>query len=548
MSWTASAATHVVAVGVQKAGAVSVKAAELAVKGSQKTVELASRGTEKGKELLSAGKDKAKKLTAETKEKAVVCAQYSKEKAVQIRAAGGGFVSSAASSIASGRVRLNQTLKRASEIVAPHNDVHMAEILSINDAAKQIPDATPLYLKALCDNWIAQWNENKTIESSPWRQLFTSSDAIKSLIYRILSDCTASKDPCSTAVNLVIAALHSDEEHARRILLSAMDAARSLKGSRIGPRLCEIVGSACVHSSESSDLKMAIERLRDEQKHHENVVQRLRSLPQIDEHGKADSHVSADSEDDILRERLLQSAELIDSNHRMISLVDDIDEVLKNTGRSAFEIEQFVSQVVSQRNLIEQDLSQVCTKQQEFSSKISDADAELIKSNHSVQLEIVAIEASRDAIKQRIEELETQLVHARAELTSSENHLVRVRQAGEVSKKHQVLQQDELNECELRGIQTIESLLKSLSVEISAAHSKIISDMQQTSSRCKQEHVSAMTTHCRHLVSSTSVMRRQLEFLNSEIADLDVKASKLQELGMSKELKSIPLQKQVRSI
>jgi uncharacterized protein YlxW (UPF0749 family) len=100
----------------------------------------------------------------------------------------------------------------------------------------------------------------------------------------------------------------------------------------------------------------------------------------------------------------------------------------------------------------------------------------------------------------------------------------------------------------LRGIQTIESLLKSLSVEISAAHSKIISDMQQTSSRCKQEHVSAMTTHCRHLVSSTSVMRRQLEFLNSEIADLDVKASKLQELGMSKELKSIPLQKQVRSI
>jgi hypothetical protein len=43
-------------------------------------------------------------------------------------------------------------------------------------------------------------------------------------------------------------------------------------------------------------------------------------------------------------------------------------------------------------------------------------------------------------------------------------------------------------------------------------------------------------------------MRRQLEFLNSEIADLDVKASKLQELGMSKELKSIPLQKQVRSI
>jgi chromosome segregation ATPase len=245
----------------------------------------------------------------------------------------------------------------------------------------------------------------------------------------------------------------------------------------------------------------------------------------------------------------------------MISLVDDIDEVLKNTGRSAFEIEQFVSQVVSQRNLIEQDLSQVCTKQQEFSSKISDADAELIKSNHSVQLEIVAIEASRDAIKQRIEELETQLVHARAELTSSENHLVRVRQAGEVSKKHQVLQQDELkkqytglvaeasqDECELRGIQTIESLLKSLSVEISAAHSKIISDMQQTSSRCKQEHVSAMTTHCRHLVSSTSVMRRQLEFLNSEIADLDVKASKLQELGMSKELKSIPLQKQVRSI
>ena len=87
MSWTASAATHVVAVGVQKAGAVTVKAAELAIKGSQKTVELASRGTEKGKELLSAGKDKAMKLSANTKEKAVVYAQYSKEKAVQIKAA-----------------------------------------------------------------------------------------------------------------------------------------------------------------------------------------------------------------------------------------------------------------------------------------------------------------------------------------------------------------------------------------------------------------------------------------------------------------------------
>ena len=54
-----------------------------------------------------------------------------------------------------------------------------------------------------------------------------------------------------------------------------------------------------------------------------------------------------------------------------------------------------------------------------------------------------------------------------------------------------------------------------------------------------------MTLHCRHLVSSTSIMRLQVEFLNSEIADLDAKASKLHELGMAKELKSIPSQKQV---
>jgi hypothetical protein len=561
MSWTASAATHVVAVGVQKAGAVSVKAAELAIKGSQKTVELASRGTEKGKELLSAGKDKAKKLTAETKEKAVVYAQYSKEKAVQIRAASGGFVSSAASSIASGRVRLNQTLKRASEMVAPHNDAHMAEILSINDAAKQIHVATPVYLKALCDNWLSLWDENKTIESSSWRQLFNSSDAIKCLTLRILSDCTAAKDVCPSAVNLVIGALHSDEEHARRILLSAMDAARSLKGSRIGPRLCEIVGSACVHSSESSDLKLATERLRVEQKHHEGVVLRLQSLPKIDEHGKTDLPASADSEDDILRERLLQSAELIDSNNRMISLVDDIDKILKTTALSASELEQFVSQVELQRNLIEQDLGHVRIKQQEVSSKISDADAELLKISDSTQLELVAAEESRDAIKQRISELEAQLVHARADLAAAENHLIHVRHAGEVSKKNQLQEHDTLqkqfagliaeasqDECELRGIQTIESLLKSFSLETSAAYSKIISEMQQTSCRCKEDHLSAMTTHCRHLVSSTSVMRRQVEFLNSEIADLDVKASKLQELGMTKELKSIPLQKQVRDV
>ena len=561
MSWTASAATHVVAVGVQKAGAVTVKAAELAIKGSQKTVELASRGTEKGKELLSAGKDKAMKLSANTKEKAVVYAQYSKEKAVQIKAASGGFVSSAASSIASGRVRLNQTLKRASEMVAPHNDAHMAEILSFNDASKQIPLATPVYLKALCDNWIALWDENKTIENSSWRQLFSSSEAIKCLTLRILSDCTVAKDPCASAVKLVIGALHSDQEHAQRILLSAMDAARSLKGSRIGSRLCEIVASACVHSSESSDLKLAIEKLRDEQKLHESVIQRLQSLTQIDGHGKTDSSASTDSEDDILRDRLLLSASLIDSNNRMLSLIDDIEGILKTTGLSASELEQFVSQVVSQRSVIEQDLSNVRLKQQEISSKLSDVDSELIQTHDSTHLELVAAQESRDAIKQRIEELEAQLAQARAELVASENNLVRVRRAGEASKKHQLQEQDSLqkqfnglvedasqDECELRGIQTIESLLKSLSLEISAAHSKVVSDMQQTNGRCKGDHLSAMTMHSRHLVSSTSVMRRQVEFLNSEIADLDVKASKLQELGMAKELKSIPLQKQARDI
>ena len=275
LSWTASAATAVVTVGVQKAGAGAVKAAELALKGSQKTVELASRGTERGKELLSAGKDKAKKLSAETKEKAVVYAQYSKEKAGQIRAASGGLVSSAASSIAFGRVRFNQTLKRASEMVAPHNDAHMAEIVDINDAARQVPHATPVYLQALCENWIKLWDENKTIESSSWRQLFCSSEAVKSLTLRVLIDCTAAKEPCPSAVRLIVGSLHSDEEHARRIVSSAMDAARSLKGSRIGVSLCDIVGSACVHCSESSDLKLALERLRVEQKQYDSVVQRL---------------------------------------------------------------------------------------------------------------------------------------------------------------------------------------------------------------------------------------------------------------------------------
>ena len=102
------------------------------------------------------------------------------------------------------------------------------------------------------------------------------------------------------------------------------------------------------------------------------------------------------------------------------------------------------------------------------------------------------------------------------------------------------------DESELCGIQTIESLLKSLSLEIGAAHQRIIAEMQQTHGRCKDDHLSAMTLHCRHLVSSTSVMRRQVEFLNSEIADLEAKASKLQELGMVKEFKSIPSQKQAR--
>jgi hypothetical protein len=560
MSWTASAATHVVAVGVQKAGAVSVKAAELAIKGSQKTVELASRGTEKGKELFSAGKDKAKKLSAETKEKAVVYAQYSKEKAGQIRAASGGFVSSAASSIASGRVRLNQTLKRASEIVAPHNDAHKAEIISINDAARQISTANPVYLKALCDNWITLWDENKTIDSSSWRQLFCSSDAIKCLTFRILNDCTAAKDPCPSSVNLVVGSLHSDEQHARRILFSAIDAARSLKGSRIASRLCEIVCSACIHCSESGDLKLEIEKLHNEQKHYESVSQRLQSLPKIDQHGKFNSSesVSTTSEDDVLRERLLQSAEMIDSHNRMFSLIEGIERILKTTGLSASELEHFVTQVVTQRDTIEQDLSSVRLKQQEVSSQSSDVDEELLRVNRSAHLELVTAQESRDGIKKRIEELEAQLAQARSELAASEKHLVSVLRAGEASKMQQLRQQESLrkqfdalaadalqDECELRGIQTIESLLKSLSHEISAAHSRTITEMQQSYSSCKDGHLSAMTLHCRHLVSSTSIMRLQVEFLNSEIADLDAKASKLHELGMAKELKSIPSQKQV---
>jgi hypothetical protein len=561
LSWTASAASAVVTVGVQKAGAGAVKAAEFAIKGSQKTVELASRGTERGKVLLSAGKDKAKKLSAETKEKAVVYAQYSKEKAGQIRAASGGLVNSAASSIAFGRVRLNQTLKRASEMVAPHNDAHMAEIVEINDSARQIPHATPVYLKALCDNWIKLWDENKTIESSSWRQLFCSSEAVKSLTLRALIDSTTSKEPCSSAVRLIVRSLHSDEEHATRILSSALDAARSLQGSRIGVNLCDIVGSACVHCSESSDLKLALERLRAEQKQYDSVVQQLQSLPAIDEHGKVVSSASPSTlaEDDVLRERLLKSAEMIDSQNRMFSLIEGIEHILKVTGLSASELEHFVSQVMLQRGVLEQDLSQLRVKQQQTSMQISDVDAELIKAGDLAHSELVGAQNVRDEILKHIQELEAQLEQARADLAASEIQLVSVRRAGEASKKQQLQQQDSLqkqfhtltadasqDESELRGIQTIESLLKSLSLEIGAAHQRIIAEMQQTHGRCKDDHLSAMTLHCRHLVSSTSVMRRQVEFLNSEIADLEAKASKLQELGMVKEFKSIPSQKQAR--
>lgn len=559
MSWTASAVT----VGVQKAGAVTVKAAELAIKGSQKTVELASRGTEKGKELFSAGKDKAKKLSAETKEKAVIYAQYSKEKAGQIKAAGGGFVSSAASSLASGRVRFNQTLKRASEMVAPHSDAHKAEILSINDVARQIPLATPVYLKALCDNWITLWQENKTIESSSWRQIFCSSEAIKCLTFRILSDCAAAKSTCPSAVKLVTGSLHSDEKHAHGILSSAMEAAQSLKGSRIGSQLCEIMSSACLHCSESSELKLSIERLRLEQSHYECIVQKLQDLPRIDEHGKLNPSASSPalSEDDVLTERLLQSAQLIDSQNRILSLIDCVQKILQTTGVSASELEQFVSQIVLQRDDIEQDLTKVRLKQEEVSSQISDADAALLQHHDSSRLELVAAQEHRDGIKKRIEELEAQLAQARGELADSESHLAAVRRAGESTKKQHLQQQDSLqkqlnalvadasqDECELRGTQSIEALLKSMSLEISVAHNRIVTEMEQTHSRCKDDHLSAMSIHCRHLVSSTSVMRRQLEFLNSEVADLDAKASKLQELGMVKELKSVPSQKQARFI
>jgi chromosome segregation ATPase len=260
-----------------------------------------------------------------------------------------------------------------------------------------------------------------------------------------------------------------------------------------------------------------------------------------------------------LRERLLQSAELLDSQHRLLSLIDAIQKILQSTAVSASELEHFVCQIVSQRDEVEQDLSKVRLKQQEMSSQISDVDAALLNSHESAEQQLVAAQASRDGIKKRIEELEAQLALARGDLAASENHLASVRLAAEASKKQFLHQQGTLqkefnvlvadasqDERELRGIQTIETLLKSFSLETSAAHNRIIAEMQQTHSRCSDDHFSAMTMHCRHLISSTSVMRRQVQFLNSEIADLDAKATKLQELGMTKELKGIPSHKQAR--